>query len=91
MMNNVRSDLNRGFYSNEKVKNECISLVMKMANTKDDDKYAKYLAEFNTKSLNAAKIVDCLEVTGDNDFQDPVGKNQAYSYFNKNWVPIKNK
>lgn len=91
MMNNVRSEINKGRYSNEKAKNECISLIMKMLNTKDKDEYVKCLAVFNTKGLNPANIVDHLEVTGDNDFQDSVGKNQDYNYFNKNWVSIKNK
>lgn len=62
-----------------------------MVNTKDQDEYIKCLAEFNLKSMDPKNIVDHLEVTGDDDFQYPVGKNQAHVYFNKNWEPIKNK
>ncbi|KAI9243316.1 hypothetical protein EDC94DRAFT_666009 [Helicostylum pulchrum] len=84
MMNSVRSELNKGCYTSEKVNEKCISLVMKMVNTKDQDYFSKCLAEFNSKSLGPRNIIDHQDVTDYPDFQNPVGKNKAYNYFNNN-------
>lgn len=90
MMQNIKSEF-KFCFTNEKIKMECTSLVLKMINTKDEDHYNKYLEEFNAKCLDPDNINDYAPIVESENFENPINKNKAYDYFNKNWVPIKNK
>lgn len=92
MMGNIRKELDKGRYVNEKIKNECISLVQKMIDTKDQSYFEECLNKFNTKSLDPNNILDYAEINDiDDDFEDDTSMNKAYNYLKRNWVPIKDK
>lgn len=85
MMNNVRSGLNKGRFTNAKIKEKCISLVQEMIETKIQKDFETRFAKFKRETLDSKNITDYDHIANDedNDFQDPLGKNQAYDYFLK--------